>query len=46
MWLKKIPQFVFFALMVLLSAFGLPPPVSPRQAIRPGQEQSEPAGKE
>jgi hypothetical protein len=46
MWLKRILHTVLLALVVLMSALGFPPPVSPRQAIRPSQEQSEPAGRE
>ena len=46
MWLKRLVHYAVLALVVLLSALGFPPPVSPRQAIRPSQEQSEPARKD
>ena len=45
MWLKRLLYYSFLTLVFLLSALGFPPPVPPRQAIKPSQEQSEPAGK-
>jgi hypothetical protein len=46
MWVKRLAHYVFLGLVVLMSALGFPPPVSPRHAIRPSQEQSEPARKD
>lgn len=46
MWLKRIAYYAVLVLVVLMSALGFPPPVSPRQAIRPSQEQAEPARKD